>query len=105
MLNLPGSAEVVADFPLEGGFEQSVALSATLTSRGSNARLIDDARRRLNAIIRRPFCELGQPTRVKYWASSADISIVPSRPTLICRPERVWTEPRPEGASKRTRKR
>ena len=46
---------------------------------------------------------LVQPARIRYWASSADISIVPSGLTLMCRPEKVCTDPIPEGACRRTR--
>jgi hypothetical protein len=46
---------------------------------------------------------LVQPARIRYWASSADISMVPSGLTLMCRPEKVCTDPRPEGACRRTR--
>jgi hypothetical protein len=46
---------------------------------------------------------LVQPWRIMYWASSADISMVPSGLTLMCRPEKVCTDPIPEGACRRTR--
>jgi hypothetical protein len=46
---------------------------------------------------------LVQPSRIRYWASSADISMVPSGLTLMCRPEKVCTDPIPEGACRRTR--
>ena len=46
---------------------------------------------------------LAQPARIRYWASSADISMVPSGLTLMCRPEKVCTDPIPEGACRRTR--
>ena len=46
---------------------------------------------------------LAQPWRIMYWASSADISMVPSGLTLMCRPEKVCTDPIPEGACRRTR--
>ena len=46
---------------------------------------------------------LVQPARIRYWASSADISMVPSGLTLMCRPEKVCTDPVPEGACRRTR--
>ena len=46
---------------------------------------------------------LVQPARIRYWASSADISMVPSGLTLMCRPEKVCTDPIPEGACRRTR--
>ena len=46
---------------------------------------------------------LVQPWRIIYWASSADISMVPSGLTLMCRPEKVCTAPIPQGACRRTR--
>ena len=46
---------------------------------------------------------LVQPARIRYWASSADISTVPSGLTLMCRPEKVCTDPIPQGACRRTR--
>jgi hypothetical protein len=42
------------------------------------------------------------PTGIKQKASSSDISTMPSRPTLMCRPEKVWTAPVPGGAWTRT---
>ena len=46
---------------------------------------------------------LVQPSRIRYLASSADISMAPSGPTLMCRPENVCTEPIPQGGRRRTR--
>src|SRR5947209_3396302 len=44
--------------------------------------------------VTRPFCELGPAsTNQVLGASSADISIVPSGLTLMCRPEKVCTAP------------
>ena len=43
-----------------------------------------------------------QPRGRKQKASSSDISTMPSRPTLMCRPEKVWTAPVPGGALMRT---
>jgi hypothetical protein len=43
-----------------------------------------------------------QPTGIKQKASPSDISTMPSRPTLMCRPEKVWTAPIPGGAWTRT---
>jgi len=45
---------------------------------------------------------LVQPARIKQSASSVDISMMRSSPMVICRPENVWTEPIPCGASRRT---
>src|ERR1700740_1421126 len=36
---------------------------------------------------------LVQPARIRYWASSADISMVPSEPTLMVRREKVNKDP------------
>jgi hypothetical protein len=46
---------------------------------------------------------LVQPSRIRYLASSADISRVPSGPMLRCRPERVCADPM-WGARRRTRR-
>src|SRR6516165_11847397 len=43
-----------------------------------------------------------QPTGIRKKASPSDISTMPSRPTLMCRPEKVWTAPIPGGAWTRT---
>jgi transposase-like protein len=43
-----------------------------------------------------------QPRGIKQKASPSEISTMPSRPTLMCRPERVWTPPVPGGALTRT---
>jgi len=43
-----------------------------------------------------------QPRGIKQKASSSDISTMPSRPTLMCRPDKVWTAPVPGGALTRT---
>src|SRR6516165_5052697 len=43
-----------------------------------------------------------QPTGIKEQASPSDISTMPSRPTLMCCPEEIWTAPVPGGALTRT---
>src|SRR6516165_10429176 len=43
-----------------------------------------------------------QPTGIKQKASPSDISTMPSRPTLMCCPEEVWTAPVPGGALTQT---
>ena len=43
-----------------------------------------------------------QPTGIRKKASPSDISTMPSRPTVMCRPEKVWTAPIPGGALTRT---
>ena len=45
---------------------------------------------------------LVHPARIKQSASSVDISTMRCPPMVICRPENVWTEPIPCGASRRT---
>ena len=43
-----------------------------------------------------------QPRGIKQKASPSDISTMPSKPTLMCRPDEVWTPPVPGGALTRT---
>ena len=45
---------------------------------------------------------LVQPARIMQSASSVDISTMRSSPMVMRRPENVWTEPIPGGASRRT---
>jgi len=54
---------------------------------GANCLVTSRARQAASSLFHS--ASLVQPARMKYWASSADISTVPSGPTLRCRPEKV----------------
>jgi hypothetical protein len=80
-----------ADSPLEGdGFEPSVPREAASASPGHPEP------------SRRGSVSKVQPTGIKQVASSSDTSTMRSSPMVICRTEKVWTEPITSGALMRT---
>ena len=79
-------------------------LSRAARSAGSSQSVGRDRRRpgASSYVVAAPSGSLIQPAGIKHAASSSDISTMPSKPTVICRFDKVCTAPMPAGALTRT---